>query len=51
MAQGISKAAGVGSGGGDLNVFKTLDGLLVEAVKQASYCFAKMSLWDSESWD
>ncbi|MGL4927158.1 MAG: type IV secretion system protein [Plesiomonas shigelloides] len=51
LAQGISKAAGVGGGGSELNVFETLDGLLTEAVKQASYCFAKMSLWDSESWD
>lgn len=37
--------------GGNVEIFKTLDGLLSQGINQARLCFAKMSMWDSESWD
>ncbi|KAB7693144.1 type IV secretion system protein [Plesiomonas shigelloides] len=50
LASTISAAAGAGTGDRG-TVFRTLDELLVRAIDQANTCFAKMSLWDSESWD
>ncbi|WP_175612212.1 type IV secretion system protein [Escherichia coli] len=48
LAGAISSTAGYGS---DKNVFNILDDLLVKAIDQANTCFAKMSLWESETWD
>lgn len=49
LANTISTVAGTGSG--ERGIFKTLDELLLKAIEQANTCFAKMSLWDTESWD
>lgn len=38
-------------GGSGVDVFKTLDDLLSKGVQQAAFCFQKMSIWHSESWD
>lgn len=52
FADGLSSAISTVTGTGDRGtVFDTLDRLLVQAIEQANTCFAKMSLWDSESWD
>ncbi|MGL4926834.1 MAG: type IV secretion system protein [Plesiomonas shigelloides] len=51
LAHSITAAIGNGSTGGESTVFDTLDNLLTSAVDQAKSCFAKMSVWSTESWD
>lgn len=43
--------AGIVGGGGDVDIFKTLDGLLSKGINQAAFCFQKLSIWQSDSWD
>lgn len=50
LASTISAAAGAGTSDGG-TVFNTLDKLLIQAIQQANVCFAKMSLWKTETWD
>ena len=52
LSHAISTTTGMVSGmhdGG--NIFNVLDDLLISAIEQTTACFAKMSLWKTETWD